>query len=163
MKMKLIKNYDAMKYLSANRNPEQDRNISFNKNSSIDPMDFLKRYSLSINKNKATYTKTEDGIYKRTEADGTDKGFFVTSIYFVQEPDLDEGKNSAVLSFELIDMICQKYGCSVSDDFPNLNTDDTNVCYREFESQSIDALKELRGMIGKHVFMKDGALVIEEA
>lgn len=161
--MKLIKNYDAMKYLGAIRDPEQDVNISYKKNTSIDPMDFLKRYSLPTKKKRVTYTKAEDGIYKRIEEDGTDEGFFVTSIFFVQEPELGEGKNSAVLSYELIDLINNKYGCSVSDDFPHLNTDDTNVCYREFESKSIDALKELRGMIGKHVFMKDGALVIEEA
>ena len=158
--MKLIKSYNALKYTGPGRMPG-----TIKQNGGIkkvnDPTTLIKQFALPVRK-WDSYTQAEDGIFKRKKADGSDKGdIYVTSLFFVQEPDLGEGANAAELSADLKTLLADTFGCRISDDFPHLNMPDSNVCYLEFENESTEKLKELRSIIGKHVYVKDGALVIE--
>lgn len=158
--MKLIKDYTALKYKMSGAKPAGKKNAGITGKTITDPMAWVKSVSAPIRKT-ASYEMTEEGIYKRTESDGTDKGIYVTSLFFVQEPELGEGANAAELSSDLIDALNNEFGCSAADDYEGLNMPDSNVCYREFESTDPAALKKLRTIIGKHVILRDGGLVIE--
>ena len=156
--MKLIKNYKALKYAASNRN--NNGNNGMNGNTITDPMAWVTSFALHARKTP-NYNETEEGIYRRIETDGTDSGKFVTSLFFVQEPELGEGENATKLSPELVKALTEKFGCAVSDSYEYMNEEDSNVCYLEFESSDENALKELRAIIGKHVFLKDKELIIE--
>ena len=158
--MKLIKDYPALKYKMSGAKPAGNKTAGMTGKTITDPMAWVRSVSAPIRKT-ATYAMTEEGIYKRTEADGTDNGIYVTSLFFVQEPELGEGANAAELSADLIDAVNNEFGCSTADDYEGLNMPDSNVCYREFESTDPEKLKELRSIIGKHVYLKDGCLIIE--
>ena len=102
----------------------------------------------------AAYTLVEDGIYK-TEDNG--ETVYVTSLSFVQEPELDEGENAAEISQYPLEDLLDEFGCWVSDFYDDLNTEDSTVCYQEFASGTQEEIKNLRSIIGKHAYeKKDG-------
>ena len=80
------------------------------------------------------YSPVEDGIY-RVECDG--ETLYVTSLSFVQEPELEEGGSAAEIS-----------------QYP-LNTEQSQVCVQEFASPDLEDIRKLRTIIGKHVFNKE--------
>ena len=94
----------------------------------------------------------EDGIYE-TEDNG--EKVYVTSLSFVQEPELGEGENAACISQYPLEEILDNFMCYVSDFYPDLNTADSQVCYQEFASTDIEDLQELRTIIGKHAYEKE--------
>lgn len=98
------------------------------------------------------YTMVEDGIYE-TEDNG--EKVYVTSLSFVQEPELGEGENAACISQYPLEEILDNFMCYVSDFYPDLNTADSQVCYQEFASTDIEDLQELRTIIGKHAYEKE--------
>lgn len=100
----------------------------------------------------AAYTPVEEGIYK-TEDNG--ETIYVTSLSFVQEPEFDEGSNAAGISQYPLEDILDRFLCYISDFYPELNTADSVVCYREFASGDIEDLRKLRSIIGKHVYNKE--------
>ena len=105
----------------------------------------------------AVYTLVEDGIYK-TEDNG--ETVYVTSLSFVQEPELDEGSSAADISQYPLEALLDEFGCWVSDFYDDLNTEDSAVCYQEFMSGTSEELKNLRSIIGKHVYEKqDGQYI----
>ena len=159
--MKLIKDYRAMKYVTFNNEPRDKKKTGVSGKAVTDPAAWIKRVALPARRD-VMFEMTEEGIYKKTDLKNPEKGeTYVTSLFFVQEPELGEGKNATELSTTLIDTLTRKFDCTVSDVFPALNEADSNVCYREFENKDPEKLKELRTIIGKHVFLKDGELVIE--
>lgn len=96
----------------------------------------------------ADYAPVEDGIFKNADGD------FVTSLSFVQEPELGEGTNAAEISQYPLEDILDKFGCWVSDFYNDLNTENSTVCYREFASGTAEELKDLRTIIGRRVYLK---------
>lgn len=96
----------------------------------------------------ADYTPVEDGIFKNADGD------FVTSLSFVQEPEFGEGGSAAEISQYPLEDLLDEFGCWVSDFYNDLNTENSTVCYQEFASGTADEIKDLRTIIGKHVYMK---------
>lgn len=105
----------------------------------------------------ADYSLVEEGIYK-TEDNG--EAVYVTSLTFVQEPELGEGANAAEISQYPLEDLLDNFGCWISDFYNDLNTEDSAVCYQEFASGVVEEIKELRSIIGKHAYMqKDGQYI----
>lgn len=103
------------------------------------------------------YTPVEDGIYKTEEGGNT---VYVTSLSFVQEPELDEGSNAAEIAQYPLEDLLDEFGCWISDFYDELNTEDSTVCYQEFASGTQEEIKNLRSIIGKHVYEKtDGQYI----
>ncbi|MBD5383529.1 MAG: hypothetical protein HDR72_00840 [Ruminococcaceae bacterium] len=99
----------------------------------------------------AAYTLVEDGIYK-TEDNG--ETVYVTSLSFIQEPEFDEGSNAAEISQYPLEDLLDEFGCWISDFYDDLNTEDSTVCYQEFASGTSEEIKNLRSIMGKHVYEK---------
>lgn len=105
----------------------------------------------------AAYTLAEEGI-RKTEDNG--ETVYVTSLSFVQEPELGEGGSAAEISQYPLEEILDKFLCYISDFYPELNTADSQVCYLEFAGSDVEALRKLRSIIGKHAYdKKDGQYV----
>lgn len=51
--------------------------------------------------------------------------------------------------------ILDEFGCWISDFYYDLNTEDSTVCYQEFASGTQEEIKNLRSIIGKHVYEKN--------
>lgn len=80
---------------------------------------------------------------------------YVTSLMFEQEKEYGEGENAGDISQYPLDDIAEKFFVTVSDFYDELNTSDSMVCYREFASTEIDDIRNLRSIIGKHVYNKE--------
>lgn len=123
--MKNIQNYDAEKY--------------------------IKKGLLSIFK-KSAYKQLDDGIYDYKE-DG--EILYVTSLSFEQEPEYEEGAFADNISQYPLEDILDKFLCHISDFYEDLNVADSKTCYLEFAATDIEDIRELRTIIGKHVYNKD--------
>lgn len=105
----------------------------------------------------ADYKLVEDNIYETTD-DG--EKIYVTSLLFVQEPELDEGNSAEYISNYPLEDILDKFLVYVSDFYPDLNTTDSQTCYLEFAAPNLKDVQNLRSIIGKHVYnMPDGEYV----
>ena len=97
------------------------------------------------------YTPIEEGIYQ------TEKGMYVTSLSFVQEPELGEGSGSEISQYPLEDVL-DRFFCHISDFYEELNTGET--CYLEFAAPDAEDVRRLRTIIGKHVYnQEDGEYI----
>lgn len=106
---------------------------------------------------RADYTLMEEGIYK-TEDNG--ETIYVTSLSFVQEPEFEEGENAAEISQYPLEELLDEFGCWISDFYGELNTENSAVCFQEFASGTTEEIKDLRSIIGKHVYeKKDGQYI----
>ncbi len=123
--MKNIQNYDAEKY--------------------------LKTGLLSIFK-KSAYKQLDDEIYEHKE-DG--EILYVTSLSFEQEPEYEEGVFADDISQYPLEDILDKFLCHISDFYEDLNVAGSKTCYLEFAATDIEDIRELRTIIGKHVYNKD--------
>lgn len=106
----------------------------------------------------AIYTEIENGIYEVQE-DG--ESLYVTSLSFVQEPQWDEGENASTISQYPLEDILDKFYCHISDFYKELNTADSQTCYQEFASPDVKNIKNLRSLIGKHVYNKEVGKYVE--
>lgn len=97
------------------------------------------------------YKLVEEGIYEYDE-DG--EKIFVTSLQFEQEPELGEGEDSSYISQDPLEGILDEFCCYVSDFYDDLNDGGSNVCCQEFASSNAEDIKNLRSIIGKHVWDK---------
>ena len=102
---------------------------------------------------KEEYKKLEEGIYECVDKDGDI--LYVTSLSFEQEPELEEGENASDISQYPLEDILDEYYCHISDFYEGLNTPDSFKCYQEFAAMDIDDIKNLRNIIGKHVYNKE--------
>lgn len=98
------------------------------------------------------YKKIKDGIY-RTKADG--EKIYVTSLSFLQEPELDEGDNASDISQYPLEDILDKFYCYISDFYEDLNISSSETCFLEFASSDLEDIQALRSIIGKHVYNKE--------
>lgn len=98
------------------------------------------------------YSSVEEGIYK-TEEDG--EVLYVTSLSFVQEPELDEGPHAGEISQYPLEDILDEFFCHISDFYEGLNTEQSQVCVQEFAAPDLEDIRKLRTIIGKHVYNKE--------
>ncbi len=109
--------------------------------------------SYNANKyNSVMYSEIEDGIY---EAKVNDKSLYVTSLSFIQEPEFNEGANSSNITQYPLEDVLDKFYCHISDFYEELNTVDSQKCYQEFASPDLVDIRNLRSLIGKHVYNKE--------
>ncbi len=94
------------------------------------------------------YSEIEKGIYKREDS-------FVTSLCFEQESELDEGKDSSDISQYPLEDILDEYNVYISDFYKEKNAQATKECYLEFCSGQEANIRNLRTIIGKHVYCKN--------
>lgn len=124
-KMKNIQNYDADKYWKTDG------------------------FCVSANRG---YKKIESGIYEYEDEGET---IYTTSLSFEQEPEYGEGKSAADISQYPLEDILDRFCCFISDFYDEINTPGSSLCYQEFASASIEDIRNLRSIIGKHVYNRD--------
>ena len=100
----------------------------------------------------STYSPVEEGIYK-LEQDG--KILYVTSLSFVQEPELEEGSSASEISQYPLEDILDRFYCHISDFYEDLNSEQSQICYQEFAAPDLEDVRKLRTIIGKHVYNKE--------
>lgn len=98
------------------------------------------------------YIPVEDGIYAY-KADN--ELVYVTSLSFIQEPEYDECEYADNISQYPLEDILDKFYCYISDFYKKLNIATSKTCYLEFASSEIDDIRQLRSIIGKHVYTKE--------
>lgn len=105
------------------------------------------------------YQKAAPDIY----AYGSD---FVTSLCFEQEPELGEGSSAADISQYPLEDILDRYRVFVSDFYEDINVPEARICCLEFGGSTVERLRQLRSVIGKHVYSKESEgfaeLIIEQ-
>ena len=95
------------------------------------------------------YIPVEDGIYSSADQDSS---LFYTSLSFIQEPEYDEGDNSANISQYPLEDLLEKFFVFVSDFYEEINSAASPICCLEFASEALDDVRNLRSIIGKHVY-----------
>lgn len=86
--------------------------------------------------------------------DKPSEDIYVTTLSFVQEPELGEGDSADNISQYPLEDILDKFYCYVSDFYKELNKISSQTCYLEFVSKDVEDVKKLRTIIGKHVYNK---------
>lgn len=99
------------------------------------------------------YQEIEKDIYRIMDED--DDELFVTSVSFLQEPDLGEGSSPADIAQYPLEDILDRFYCHVSDFYEDLNQEDAEACILEFGSPELQDVVNLRSIIGKHVYNKE--------
>lgn len=91
------------------------------------------------------YSEIEKGIYQSGEG-------IVTSLCFEQEPELNEGRDSTDISQYPLEDILDEFNVYISDFYKGKNNHATKECYLEFCSRREENIRNLRTIIGKHVY-----------
>lgn len=99
------------------------------------------------------YQEVEKDIYRFIDEDEDE--LFVTSLAFVQEPELGEGANAADISQYPLEDILDRFYCHVSDFYEELNKEESENCVLEFGSPDLQDVVNLRSIIGNHVYNQD--------
>lgn len=95
------------------------------------------------------YEEIEPGIYQTKDERG--KEMYVTSLSFIQEPELHEGQGEVISQYPLEDVL-DTFFCHISDFYPDRNTAHSEKNYLEFASPNFEDIQQLRSIIGKHVY-----------
>lgn len=80
---------------------------------------------------------------------------YVTSLSFEQEPEFEEGSNASDISQFPMEDVLDKFFVYISDFYPKLNSEESEICYAEFACSDMGDIKRLRTIIGKHVYIKN--------
>ncbi|MDQ0221637.1 hypothetical protein [Streptococcus moroccensis] len=95
------------------------------------------------------YQEVEAGIYQTSDQDGDQ--IYVTSLSFVQEPELGEGSGELISQYPLEDLLDEFY-CHINDFYEEENKSDPEKNVLEFASPDLEDVQKLRSIIGKHVY-----------
>lgn len=98
------------------------------------------------------YQELEQGVYEYRREGQT---LYVTSLLFEQEPEYEEGTSAEEISQYPLEDLLDKFYCHISDFYEKLNLSDSNICYLEFAAMDMEDIKNLRGIIGKHVYNQE--------
>ena len=98
------------------------------------------------------YSLIEDGIYK---IETGKEILYVTSLTFIQEVELGEGKDASEISQYPLEDVLDKFYCYVSDYYESLNLAQSQSCYLELASSNLEDIRQLQSIIGKHVYNKE--------
>ena len=96
----------------------------------------------------SAYAAAEPEIYKC--GDG-----FVTSLCFEQEPELGEGTSSADISQYPLEDLLDRFFVYVSDFYDAINARGSQTCCLEFCGETVEDVRKLRSVIGKHVYNRN--------
>ena len=110
--------------------------------------------------NKADYEKVAEHIYK-TYDDFMESDCFVTSLKFVQEPELGEGVSPRNISQYPLEDILDKFYVAIQDFYEDLNYTSDETCYLEFSASDMEDIQKLLGIVNKHVYNKEDGDYIE--
>lgn len=134
--MKNISVYNAKKYDNSDKYTFVEENIYLFKNS---------------------YDSIEDGmyVYGNMKTSAIQPDYYVTSLSFEQEPLLGEGESPQSISQYPLEDILDKFFLHISDFYHGINDDSDTLCYLEFASDSIDDIRSLLDIVGKHVYNKE--------
>ncbi|MBP8083305.1 MAG: hypothetical protein KAZ87_08915 [Spirochaetes bacterium] len=100
------------------------------------------------------YTKVAEHIYE-TEDKFLGGVMYVTSLSFEQEVEYGEGKTPSDISQYPLEDILDEFCVAVEDFYEEKNASSDVLCYQEFCGKNIDNIKNLLGIVGKHVFNKE--------
>ncbi len=100
---------------------------------------------------ESDYNEIEKEIY---ELKKRGKKLYLTSLSFEQEPKYGEGSSAGNISQYPLEDLLDRFYCHVSDFYEELNNEESKICYLEFASNEIKDIRNLRGIIGKHVYNK---------
>ena len=104
-------------------------------------------------KDNPDYESLGNGIYK---LDSTLDGvFYVTTLSFEQEPELEEGEDACDISQYPLEDILDCFNCFISDFYDDLNVVESNTCYQEFASDYKEDIEKLLTIVGQHVYNKE--------
>ena len=187
--MKNIRNYDAPKYSGSEYTKieegiyktiisldDQQRSISLEHLTDEQELEevskqtgwkqgegeLLENYLILIHNGKAYYKEIEDSEETIFVNVDQDKSVYVTSLIFEQEPQYGENDPSDkyISQYPLEDVLDEFY-CYCADDYTAENESDPVNSYYEFASEDIEDIRNLRTIIGKHVYNKeDGEIVL---
>lgn len=81
---------------------------------------------------------------------------YVTSLVFEPEPELGENEptDKYISQFPIEDVL-DEFNCWCYDFYEKENSSDKNNSYREFASDNIDNIRNLKTIVGKHVYNKE--------
>lgn len=107
----------------------------------------------------SAYAKVDENIYKGKNpyyhgSEWDHEEMYVTSLTFEQEPELGEGETPENISQYPLEGILDMFGVCVSDFYDERNANSKSVCYQEFGSCYLENVRELLGIVGKHVYEK---------
>lgn len=100
------------------------------------------------------YEKVSENVYK-TYDDFMKDDCYVTSLSFVQEPELNEGTSPSEISQYPLEDILDKFYVAVNDFYEKENKSSNSVCYLEFQGSDLEDIQSLLGIVGKHVYNKE--------
>lgn len=104
-------------------------------------------FTLEFNNKK--YLKKDSKVFIEDEKL---EEIYVTSLTFSQEPELGENDNTQVISQYPLEDILDKFSCFCVDSYHRENLMDKDMCYQEFGSHILENIRNLRSIIGKHVY-----------
>ena len=93
------------------------------------------------------FTEVEPDIYKSESG-------FVTSLSFEQEPEFNEGSSADCISQYPLEDLLDRFFVHISDYYQEMNTCESEQRYLEFCGNTVKSIRELRTIIGKHVYNK---------
>lgn len=93
------------------------------------------------------YSRVAEDIYSYGDV-------FVTSLSFIQEPELGEGANAEDISQYPLEDVLDRYSVYVSDFYEDLNTTRSEKCYLEFAGYDERDISELLQLVGHRVYNK---------
>jgi len=91
--------------------------------------------------NKADYEKVAEHIYK-TYDDFMKSDCFVTSLKFVQEPELGEGVSPRNISQYPLEDVLDKFYVAIQDFYEDLNYTSDETCYLEFSASDMEDIAD---------------------
>ena len=111
---------------------------------------------------KHQYKEVSDGVYSVREKGET---LYVTSLSFLQEPELGEGTPGGPVSQYPLEDLLDRFYCYVRDPYEEENREGERS-YCEFAAETEEDIRNLRSVIGRHVYLKENSegnlsLVIE--
>lgn len=101
---------------------------------------------------KQDYMEVEKGVYEYKEGN---ERIYVTSLSFVLESEYNETNYNGEISQYPLEDILDEFYCYISDFYDELNIADSKIGYLEFASTDLEDIKNLRKIIGKHVYNKE--------
>ncbi len=102
--------------------------------------------------NGKKYWKSKNEPVVKKMIDRTKK--YVTSLSFEPEPEFGEKQRHGKIDQYPLEDILEKFGLWVNDCYDQLNEEDKKLCYLEFASEDIEDIRNLKSIVGKHVYNK---------
>ena len=119
----------------------------------------INNYKSKKYNNIKEYEMIEEDIYKTRSTNKVSYGdiIYVTSLSIEQEATDDEEENKmipGIIAQYPLEDILDKYKCWISDYYDKLNKDTFPIFQLEFAAYDINDIRNLREIIGKHVYNK---------